>query len=321
MSYMEENFLALNIKSCTRTQQKNFYKYVIINIDNDNSRVKTETIVCKGGYGVSDKTEQYHQLFETLKQNLQQEFFYEEPCFVPDQNGNKKIIMKYSYGPIEHIEYGINQDNKFYYNWTYPESWPGDETLAHAHGIISKDAMVAALKKEIIICEKTGKPALTKSYQNAIKRIYKQSLWQRLKKIAKYSYISLLLMLLFFICFNLFGGPLCNNFKASFIEKSYASLELPPECQLLETTSFVGNTSGTGNHTEIWAGMLLYTTLSEVELQPYFSDFDIYPASTDWTSKLPLIRFSLLDNQPAQDNYYIIGRSYNAFTQMDLRGH
>ncbi len=133
------------------------------------------------------------------------------------------------------------------------------------------------------------------------------------------------LTLLLGLCYLLFGGALANDFRARQIERELAQLELPAGTELVETTSFVGNTTGTGNHVEIWAGILVYSTLSEEELKSHFAGrADVSAVPQDLAAYLPydkaFIDFHALEGVAKGDGYFVIGGYFEAFTQADLRG-
>lgn len=102
-------------------------------------------------------------------------------------------------------------------------------------------------------------------------------------------------------------------------------MELPEGVVRLETASFVGNTSGAGNLTEIWAGMLLDSELSAGELRLLFNGYEVWEVSEDGNGNYRCpemyMEFSSLRGEYAGDRYFVVGSFYDAFTQMDLRGH
>lgn len=131
----------------------------------------------------------------------------------------------------------------------------------------------------------------------------------------------------FFLGFGyfLFGGACLNDLRARRIEGQLARLELPAGTELVEVTSFVGNTSGTGNHVEIWAGILVYSTLSEEELEEYFAGrAHVSAVPQDLAAYLPydkgFMAFHALEGVTNGDGYFVIDNYYPAFTQIDLRG-
>ena len=81
----------------------------------------------------------------------------------------------------------------------------------------------------------------------------------RLYKFLVKVLIAIPIIFVAFLFWNFIGGAICNDMKAAKIKKEYMSMELPDKTELVETVTFVGNSSGTGNHTEIWVGMLIRT--------------------------------------------------------------
>ena len=141
-------------------------------------------------------------------------------------------------------------------------------------------------------------------------------------------------MLLFF--YHFIGGAICNDIKASHIEKGYAKMELPEKTRRVNTVSFVGNTGGTGNHTEIWAGMVVYSELSTEELEEFFADdivveLPVGVETMDWLDYFKEVNphehmvfmklCATLEEPISSEGYFIISQYYNPFTQQDLRGH
>lgn len=98
-------------------------------------------------------------------------------------------------------------------------------------------------------------------------------------------------------------------------------MTLPADTELIEVTSFVGNTSGTGNHVEIWAGILIHTNLDEDTVRGHFEGFDVLAVPDDLKKQPDYIHFQSLNENVAAHGYYVIGKYFDAFTQMDLRGH
>ena len=151
-----------------------------------------------------------------------------------------------------------------------------------------------------------------------------------------YTFLTAFLLLVFYI---FFGGAICNDIKASHIEKEYAEMELPERTRRVSTVSYVGNTSGAGNLTEIWAGMVIYSELSAEELEEFFdgyyvvelpiglettqwqelNDFskELYPITHMLREKL----LSALREPISSEGYFVINKYYSPFTQQDLRGH
>lgn len=137
------------------------------------------------------------------------------------------------------------------------------------------------------------------------------------------TYAFFISILLGFFCF-FFGGPILNDLKAHRIEKDLSSMTLPADVELVEVGSFVGNT-GNGNHVEIYAVILIHTDLDKDTLLDCFKDFDVLTIPDDleyddlkyWF----FIDFQSPDEGDSARGYYVLGKCYNAFTQIDLRGH
>lgn len=144
-------------------------------------------------------------------------------------------------------------------------------------------------------------------------------------KISKFLAVTSVILLFAVVFYNLIGGALCNNIKANQIEKSFLRLDMPPKTEFVETASFVGNTSGTGNHTEIWAGMLISSSLSKEELNDYFENYAIYTISEcmedTFLASQSFLEFSESFDEELNSGYFVVCNYYEAFTQQDLRGH
>lgn len=102
-------------------------------------------------------------------------FFYKEPCFKYNNDGNMEIINKRCVGPIEVIIYGINQNKEFYFDWTFPEFYPDDSELEREYKIISKKEMIEEINVEIAICEKEENVKMVEKYKEAIRMIERGS--------------------------------------------------------------------------------------------------------------------------------------------------
>jgi len=100
-----------------------------------------------------------------------EKFFYNNPCFEYNSDGNMEIIHKYSVGPIEVLIYGITQNKEFYFDWTFPEFYPDDSELVRDYRIISKERMLKAINEEIETCKKNKNFEMAEKYINAKKYI------------------------------------------------------------------------------------------------------------------------------------------------------
>ena len=145
------------------------------------------------------------------------------------------------------------------------------------------------------------------------------------KCIIRFTACFIAAVVVFTLFYYFIGGALCNDLRAWRIEKGYASMELPDRTELAETASYVGNTAGTGNLTEIWAGMLVYSELPKEELEAYFPGDTVWEVPAD-LEKLPpyqrnFMDFEVLDGEDPGKGYFVVSHFYNAFSQFDLRGH
>lgn len=126
--------------------------------------------------------------------------------------------------------------------------------------------------------------------------------------------ISILLGFFYFF----FGGQILNDLKAHRIEKNLSGMTLPADVELVEVSSFVGNT-GNGNHVEILAGILIHTDLDKDTVCSYFEDFEVLTVPDD-LKYLRFIDFQSLGEKASAHGYYVIGQYFDAVTQIDLRG-
>lgn len=84
------------------------------------------------------------------------------PANSTDKEGNRDIIIKLCFGPIESIVYGITKDNKYYMDFTFPVGF-GDGELEHDYRMISKLEMLEAIDNEIGLCELNGGNAIVEA--------------------------------------------------------------------------------------------------------------------------------------------------------------
>lgn len=126
------------------------------------------------------------------------------------------------------------------------------------------------------------------------------------------------------LAYPLVIAPLRNDLAADrLLKELLADAELPPEASAVETAAWVGNSSGTGNHVELWAVLLIrYGGAPETALG--------VPAEAlrDWShgesfpvSLRPEDLFPTLAGLDAWTSCYIWGTYGEAVTQWDIRGH
>lgn len=104
-------------------------------------------------------------------------------------------------------------------------------------------------------------------------------------------------------------------------EETTSALELPPDTKIIGTVSKCGNTSGTGNHTEMYLAVLVKTSLSEKTWNEY--GFISHSVSADgeqtYTMKVLNLDFPHMDEP---DGCYILEYAEDApCSSFDLRGH
>lgn len=117
-------------------------------------------------------------------------------------------------------------------------------------------------------------------------------------------------------------APLRNDLAADRLLKTLLG-ELPPEITVADTAAWAGNSSGTGNHVELWAGVLLEKTngvdeipgvpAAELKERPQLYG---YP-----NTAAPEELFPVLAETDDWDGYLIYGTLGRAATQWDIRGH
>ncbi|MDR0626546.1 MAG: hypothetical protein LBG11_04675 [Bifidobacteriaceae bacterium] len=128
-------------------------------------------------------------------------------------------------------------------------------------------------------------------------------------------------------------GPLANNIKAHSVRSEIRHYELPSDAEMVDAGSWVGNT-GNGNHTEIVGGAIIRGDLTQAELSAALDseaarEFRIDPLPID-----PEAAYWLGDLFPdlgadggrelvasAPGNWFFCHSTFQAFTQMDIRGH
>ncbi|MEO1768756.1 hypothetical protein [Candidatus Enterococcus ferrettii] len=155
-----------------------------------------------------------------------------------------------------------------------------------------------------------------------------------IKRVSAGLLIALTTSILLYIVSFILICPAINDARAKKFEKSYASIALPPETERIETYSFCGNTTGTGNHVEIWAGVLVKSELSVPEINRWFETAAlpepayerlVWSVAEDLSANCPamnsLIKFSQLEQLEKAEGYYILGSFHDAATQHDSRGH
>jgi hypothetical protein len=139
-----------------------------------------------------------------------------------------------------------------------------------------------------------------------------------------------MIYILIVLIVSLFCVLLCvhilNNIKAHQIVKSLEDLSLPKNTIIVNTVSFVGNTSGTGNHTEIYTCALVKSTLSIDEINDIFKPVTIIKADEQKLKTNAMANHNLSFNElvsaDAPNQYFLIEWIDDAILlTFDLRGH
>ena len=145
-------------------------------------------------------------------------------------------------------------------------------------------------------------------------------------KCIKKVLIALIILMSIIIISPFFIFPVLNDMKAEKLANELRSAQLPDKTEIIEVLSGCGNTSGAGNHTEIWAGMLIKTELLEQDILEIFGTTKVQKVSSDrrYTFIMGNLdkSFSSLNNRTNLDGYYIIEWVDGAVSSFfDLRGH
>ena len=141
--------------------------------------------------------------------------------------------------------------------------------------------------------------------------------------------IKLILIIFLSVVFTVailpwFAFPILNDIKANNLKQELQSAPLPQNTEIIAALSGCGNTGGTGDHTEIWAGILIRTELSEDEIYQYYGD-DVQRVDSNKqkTFIMDLIgkEFTNLKSISKYDGYYIVEQVGNAVSSFfDIRG-
>ena len=132
---------------------------------------------------------------------------------------------------------------------------------------------------------------------------------------------GLIMVFIGYIASFLLVCPTLNDIKAYSIKKEFSQMALPSETEIIETSSFTGNING--NYVEIWAGVLIRSTLEPEEIFEYFSNYElIWPVPTDenqYPEPRSYMTFPYLSRNGDRTGCYIIAGHYKPITQFDIR--
>lgn len=132
------------------------------------------------------------------------------------------------------------------------------------------------------------------------------------------------LLLAYLLAYPLVIAPLRNDLAADrLLKELLADAELPPEASVVETAAWAGNSAGTGNHVELWAGLLIrYGGASETALGDPAEELRDWSHGESFPVSLrPEDLFPTLAGLDDWAGYYIWGTYGEAVTQWDIRGH
>ncbi len=132
--------------------------------------------------------------------------------------------------------------------------------------------------------------------------------------------IVVVIVALYVIC------PVLNNIKADKLAATWAeNIVLPDNTEIIEVISGCGNTSGTGNHTEVWAGILIKSDMSPEKVMAFWdSNILVVDENNIRTHAMYLLNeeFKYFDTASQYEGFYIIEKTGEAVSSgFDLRGH
>lgn len=137
-----------------------------------------------------------------------------------------------------------------------------------------------------------------------------------------------ILFALFILSFSLFI-PLANNYIANKQEKVLAQIDLPENTYLIEKQSVCGKLNGNGNGINYLATILIKSDLSLVELQDYYSNYEVMEQNSNLFESEYLehdsISYDMLDNITEFNGYYVVysykSADFGSIWEFDIRGH
>ena len=126
--------------------------------------------------------------------------------------------------------------------------------------------------------------------------------------------------------------PLLNDAKAGIMASRMLYSTAPERTEIIEVVSGCGNTSGTGNHVEVWIGLLVHSYLSQAELEAFYAaSYDsirVHDLAADPDHPYPRemtvlkLDFKTLQGLSNRQGYFVIGRTETPISSnFDLRGY
>lgn len=143
-------------------------------------------------------------------------------------------------------------------------------------------------------------------------------------KAVKRIFIILLIGIFVVAVLPWFVFPVLNDIKANILKQELQNAPLPQSTKIIKSLAGCGNTGGTGDHTEVWAAILIKTDLSEDEIYKFYGKniqkVDAFRQNT-FIMELLDKEFSRLNDISDYDGYYIVERTDDAVSSFfDIRG-
>lgn len=157
--------------------------------------------------------------------------------------------------------------------------------------------------------------------QNAIRGRKEQNSVKRLLKVV----LIFSLTIIAAIIIPFIAAPVIDDIAlANYKKEVLSNLELPADTEVIEIVTGCGNTSGTGNHTELYVAILVKTDLTENDWKDY--GISALDSGSNKTEPLAMgcigLSFDLDEEDGFADGYHILEYSKSAPCSMfDLRGH
>jgi hypothetical protein len=148
---------------------------------------------------------------------------------------------------------------------------------------------------------------------------------KRLLKITRNIVLIVPLTLVSIIVIVWIFSPIANEIKLGRIERDLVNTELPIDTTLIETRSHCGNLAGSSNNVELWACILIKSSLSMEELSAHYNDFQIIEVDSVSPPNFNFPNYNnvfenLIDKSDL-DGYYAVFVYATPFSVSDIRGH
>ena len=150
------------------------------------------------------------------------------------------------------------------------------------------------------------------------------------KKWVKRTIIVILILIPILIITPFIAFPIANDIKAKILTNEMQKSTPPEKTKIIEVVSGCGNTSGTGNHTEILICLLIKSDLSQEKITEFYKNnypyVDVVKVEKEQTCILSMqivgLEFKKLKDIKDYNGYYVVERVVDAISSgLDLRGH